>query len=53
MFGIILKTTTTVLIAIMMLLILFFAKGVEQKASKVGFGIMELVYTLSIVCIWM
>lgn len=50
-----LKIATTVLIALLMLVIFFFARtldGKEHKVSVIGFGIMEMVYALSLVCIW-
>lgn len=52
---IIIKTITTVLIVLLMLVIMFFMRGIDsksQKASVVGFSIMELVYALSILCMW-
>lgn len=52
---IILKTITTTLIVLMMLVILFFMRGLKgksQKASKVGFSIMELIYGMAIWCMW-
>lgn len=52
---IILKIITTVLIAMLMLVIMFFMRGIDcktQKASVYGFGFMQLVYALSILCMW-
>lgn len=52
---IVLKIVTTVLIALLMLVIFFFARtldGEAHKASVIGFGIMEMVYALSILCMW-
>lgn len=48
-----LKIVTTVLIVIMMLIVLFFANGMtweKDKASIIGFGFMEIVYELSLIC---
>ena len=45
-----LRVITTVLIAFMMLIIFWFAKGQKDKPTIVGFGFMEIVYILSIVC---
>ena len=50
-----LKVITTVLIAILMFIILIFGKGLrwkKDKASVIGFGIMGIVYVLSLICIW-
>ena len=50
-----LKIVTTVLIGILMLIVLFFVNGliwVQDKASIIGFGFMEIVYLLSLICIW-
>ena len=52
---VVLKIVTTVLIALLMLVIFFFARtldGKEHKASVIGFGIVEMVYALSILCMW-
>ena len=49
------RIMTTVLISILMLVIFFFARtldGKEHKTSVIGFGIMEMVYALSILCMW-
>lgn len=51
----VLKIITTGLIALFMLPILFFSKGLNWKRNKisiVGFGLMELTYLLSLICIW-
>lgn len=51
----ILKIITTTLIVSFMLLILFFLRGLTWKkndASIIGFEIMELIYLLSLICIW-
>ena len=51
-----LKVITTVLIAILMLIILIFGKRLhwkKDKASIIGFGFMETVYALSLICIWL
>ena len=45
-----LKVITTVLIAFMMLIILWFAKGKKDKPTLIGFGFMEVVYILSLIC---
>ena len=47
-----LKVITTVLIAFMMLIILWFAKGKKDKPTLIGFGFMEVIYILSLVCMW-
>ena len=47
-----LKVVTTVLIAFMMLLIFWFAKGKKDKSTIIGFGFMEIVYILSLICMW-
>ena len=51
-----LKIVTTTLICIMMLIISWFCKGFtwkRDKASVVGFGFMEIIYLLSVVCMWL
>lgn len=51
-----LKVITTVLIAILMLIILIFGKRLrwkKDKASVIGFGFMEIVYALSLICMWL
>ena len=45
-----LKIITTVLIAFMMLIIFWFAKGKRDKPTIVGFGFMEVIYILSLIC---
>ena len=50
-----LKVVTTALICIMMLIISWFCKGFTRKRDKanvVGFGFMEIVYILSLICMW-
>ena len=50
-----LKIVTTTLICIMILIILWFCKDFtwkRDKANVVGFGFMEVVYILSLVCMW-
>ncbi len=50
-----LKIVTTVFVALLMLIILLFSRGLRwnrDKATVVGFGIMEIVYVLSLICIW-
>lgn len=50
-----LKNITTVLIAILMMILLSFGKGLrwkKDKASIIGFGFMEIVYVLSLICMW-
>ena len=46
-----LKVITTVLISFMMLIIFWFAKGKKDKPTIVGFGFMEIVYILRLICI--
>ena len=51
----VLKIVTTVLIGILMLIVLFFVNGMiweKDKASIIGFGFMEIVYVLSLICMW-
>ena len=51
----VLKIITTVLIVMLMLVIMFFMRSIDskaQKASVVGFGIMEIVYGMAILCMW-
>ena len=50
-----LKNVTTTLICIMILIILWVCKDFtwkRDKANVVGFGFMEVVYILSLVCMW-
>ena len=47
-----LKVITTALIALMMLIIFWFAKGKKDKPTLIGFGFMEIVYILSLICMW-
>ena len=47
-----LKVISTVLIVFMMLIILWFVKGKKDKPTIVGFGFMEIVYILSLICMW-
>ena len=50
-----LKIITTTLICILMLTIIWFGKGFtwkRDKASVIGFGLMEITYLLSVVCMW-
>lgn len=52
-----LKVITTVFIWFMILSILLFARGFKwsndkDKASIIGFVFMEIVYVLSLVCMW-
>lgn len=50
-----LKSVTTVLIGILMLIFIIPLKEAAQerdKANLAGFSFMELVYALSLVCIW-
>ena len=47
-----LKVVTTALICIMMLIIFWFAKGKKDKPTIIGFGFMEIVYILSLICMW-
>ena len=51
-----LKIVTTVFIVFLMLMIaMFFMKSTWQrnKASIIGFGFMEVVYVLGVVCMWL
>lgn len=53
-----LKIITTTLIILLMVVILYFMKDYKWKhkkdhASIIGFSIMQLVYFLSLVCMWM
>lgn len=51
----ILKIFTTLAIVILMLIILLFCKGLtweKNSASIIGFSSMEIVYVLSLICIW-
>lgn len=51
----VLKIVTTVLIALLMLVTFFFIRTLDyktNKASVIGFGIMEMVYALSLFCMW-
>ena len=51
----VLKIVTTVLIGILVLIVLFFVNGMiweKDKASIIGFGFMEIVYVLSLICMW-
>lgn len=50
-----LKIVTTVLIGILMLIFIVPLKEAVQERNKTnigGFGFMELVYVLSLICIW-
>ena len=47
-----LRVITTVLIAFMMPIIFCFVKGKKDKPTIVGFGFMEIVYVLSLICMW-
>lgn len=50
-----LKAITTVLISTMVLFILLFSRGLRWKRDKatiIGFGFMEMVYILSLICMW-
>lgn len=52
----VLKDITTTFICIMMLIILWFCQGFtwkKDKPSVIGFGFMEIVYLLSLICIWL
>lgn len=51
----ILKIFTTVLIWIFAFILFAFMRGLtwkKNKASIIGFSLMELVYALSLVCMW-
>lgn len=50
-----LKVVTTVLIVFMILIIAWFGRNFtwkRDKASVIGFGFMEIVYLISLICIW-
>lgn len=50
-----LKIVTTTLICLMILIISWFWSGFtwkKDKANVIGFGFMELVYFLSLICMW-
>ena len=47
-----LKVITTVLVAFMILIVFWFAKGKKDKQTIIGFGFMEVVYILSLICMW-
>lgn len=50
-----LKVVTSVLIALLMLVILLFSRGLHwnrDKATLIGFSFMEIVYVLSLICMW-
>ncbi len=50
-----LKIITTVLILILMLIFLIPMKAAvrqNNKTSIIGFGVMQFVYALSMICIW-
>lgn len=54
MYG--LKIVTTVFIGFLILIILLFSRGFtwqKDKGTIIGFGFMEIVYILSLVCMWM
>lgn len=49
-----LKVFTTILVLSMMLIVWYFMNGqsMKDKATVVGFSFMEIVYLLSLICIW-
>lgn len=50
------KIITTVLIVFMIFIIAWFGRNFtweRDKASVIGFGFMEIVYLLSLICIWL
>lgn len=50
-----LKVITSVLIVFLIFIILIFSKGLRwnrDKATIVGFSFMEIVYILSLICMW-
>lgn len=50
-----LKIVTTVFIGLLMLMILLFIRGLywqKDKATIIGFSFMEMVYLLSLICMW-
>lgn len=51
-----LKIVTTVFVVTLMLIILLFSRGftwMKDKTTVIGFGFMEIVYALSLICMWM
>ena len=53
MVMVIVKAFTTVLICMFMAMIAVFMRGRDNtKVVMIGFGTMEAVYLLSIICIW-
>ena len=51
MFGL-LKIFTTIGIVLMATITAYFLSRSKDRASVYGFGFMELVYVLSLICIW-
>lgn len=54
---IVIKTITTILIIFFMSVIIFFMNGItgsekENKATVVGFTMMQITYLLSLISIW-
>lgn len=50
-----LKVVTSVFIVFMIFIILIFSKGLRwnrEKSTIVGFSFMEIVYILSLICMW-
>jgi hypothetical protein len=52
-----LKTVTTVFVGMLMWMFLLFTKGLcwkdkKDRATIVGFGLIEIVYALSLICMW-
>lgn len=51
-----LKVVTTLLIVLMVLIIVWSGKEYRwerDKSNMIGFGFMELVHLLSLICIWL
>lgn len=50
-----LRIVTTVFIGLLMLMILLFARGLHWQKDKptiIGFSFMEIIYLLSLICMW-
>ena len=51
----VLKIITSVFIEIMLLTIYSYSEGLcweKDKTSIIGFGFMEIIYALSLICMW-
>lgn len=49
---VIFKAVTSVLVVILMIVILWFMRGVKDRASVVGFALMEIVYVMCLAGMW-